>query len=81
MTAAEFKRAFAIADDDTIDLSGVDNNIIMGYGLPGFQPVPVTLEMVAKEIRWHALMMNGKWNSEALEEVRDACRRAFVVVG
>ena len=81
MTAKEFNAAFKIADNDSIDLSDVDNSVIVGYGLSDFKPVYVTLKMVAKEIRYHAMMMNGKWDSEAIQDVRYHARKAFIIVG
>lgn len=81
MTKNEFAAAFKIAKDLSIDLSNVDDSQLYGYGLPGFKPVHVTLEMVAREIRWHALQLNGEWNGEALNEVANLGRRKFIVVG
>lgn len=79
MKAPEFKKAFAIANNPTIDLSQVENDVIIGYGLHGFKPVTITLEMVAKEIRYHALMMNGKWDSRALDEVKTLSKKSFLI--
>jgi hypothetical protein len=81
MTALEFKKAFAIAKDESIDLSGIDNNVIIGYGLSDFKPVTVTLEMVAKEIRWHAQFLFGGWDSEKLNEVKNYGRKSFIIAG
>lgn len=80
MTSQQFSAAFKIASDFSRDLLHIDNNTIHGYGLPGFRPVHVTLEMVAKEIRWHALRFDGQWDAEALQEVASLGRRAFIVV-
>ena len=38
-------------------------------------------EAVAKTIRWQALMMNGEWDAEALNEVAEAGRKNFLVLG
>jgi hypothetical protein len=79
MNKHEAKAAFQIACSD-VDLSNVDNSVIFGYGLPGFIPVAVTLEMVAKEMRHHAMQLNGEWNSEALQEVINCGRRSFIIL-
>jgi hypothetical protein len=87
MTNAEFKRAFAIADQrDTTgqcmhDLSNEDISIFYGCGLRNFQPIVATVRQVASLIRWQALQLNGKWDAEALTEVRDALRRKATIVG
>jgi len=81
MTKHEFTAAFKIANDFSIDLSNVDDSHLYGYGLPDFKPVHVTLEQVAKEIRWAALQFNGEWNGEALDEVAKLGRRNFIVLG
>jgi len=81
MTLQQFQAAFAIAKDFSRDLSSVDDSILYGYGLRDFRPVYTTLEAVAKTIRWQALQMNGEWDAEALNEVADAGRRNFIVLG
>lgn len=81
MTLNEFKAAFALAKDTSLDFSGVDNSNMLGYGLPDFKPVHVTLEAVAKEIRWNAYQFDGTWNADALEEVAKLGRRNFIVLG
>jgi hypothetical protein len=81
MTKTEFAQAFAIAKDSSRDLSNVDTGHMFGYGMYDFVPVHVTLEQVAKEIRWHALQFNGEWNGQALNEVAKCGRRNFIVLG
>lgn len=80
MTLAQFQKAFAIANDTSIDLSTVDDTILFGCGLPRFEPVHTTLEAVAKLIRWQAMQFNGEWNSEALNEVTTIGRRKFMIL-
>jgi hypothetical protein len=79
MTKAEFKQAFAIADSK-VDLSNVDDTVLDGCGLPDFQPVAVTLEAVAKHLRWQARYLNGQWDSEALDECHAILRRKAQIV-
>ena len=81
MTLNQFQQAFAIAKDFNRDLSNVDDSILYGYGLASFKPVHTTLEAVAKTIRWQALMMNGEWDAEALNEVAENGRKNFLVLG
>jgi hypothetical protein len=81
MTLVQFQSAFAIAKDFNRDLSNVDDSILYGYGLNSFKPVYTTLEAVAKTIRWQALQFNGEWDAEALNEVAEAGRRNFLVLG
>lgn len=80
MTTAEFKTAFSIANGPA-DLSAVDLAPFDGFGLPEFKPVTVTLSQVARLIRWQAAQLNGDWNSEMLNEVRDCGRRRFIIAG
>jgi len=80
MTLAQFQKAFAIANDASIDLSNVDDSILFGCGLPRFKPVHTTLEAVAKLIRWQAMQFNGQWNAEALNEVAELGRKNFLIL-
>jgi hypothetical protein len=79
MTKQQFSEALKIAQSDR-DLSDVNNDVILGYGLPDFKPVYVTLEMVAKEIRWHAYSLHGELLSEPLNEVARFARRSFLII-
>lgn len=81
MTLNQFQQAFAIAKDFNRDLSNVDDSTLYGYGLASFKPVHTTLEAVAKTIRWQALMMNGQWDAEALNEVAENGRKNFLILG
>jgi hypothetical protein len=79
MTKQQFSQALKIAKSDQ-DLSNVDNSVIFGYGLPDFKPVHVTLEMVAKEIRWNSFLFDGTICSTALNEVATLGRRNFLII-
>ena len=79
MTKQQFSQALEIAKSDR-DLSNIDNSVIFGYGLPDFKPVHVTLEMVAKEIRWNSFMFSGEICSTALNEVATHGRRNFLII-
>jgi len=80
MTRVEFRKAFELAGTET-DLSKFDLSQFDGFGLPGFQPVTVTLGQVARLLRWQALRFDGSWDMEAAHEVLECGRRRFVVVG
>jgi hypothetical protein len=80
MTLVQFQKAFAIANDVSIDLSNVDDSSLFGCGLPRFKPVHTTLEAVAKMIRWQAMQFNGQWNAEALNEVAEVGRKNFLIL-
>jgi len=80
MTLAQFRKAFAIADDNSIDLSNVDDSTLFGFGLASFKPVPTTLSAVAKVIRHQALQFNGQWDAEALVELTPLARRKFIIL-
>ena len=73
MTSKQFHDAFDIAMSDT-DLENVDMSLLLGFALTTFKPVVVTLEAVAKCIRWQAKQANGQVNAEALLE----CYHFFV---
>ncbi len=78
MTTAEFKEAVEIAAS-SIELNHC-LSIFDGFGLPGFRPITVTLFQVARLIRWQALQINGEWDNEALNDVRNFGRCRFVIV-
>ena len=80
LSLAQFQKAFAIANDASIDLSNVDDSILFGCGLLQFEPVYTTLEAVAKLIRWQAMQFNGEWNAEALNEVTTIGRKKFMIL-
>jgi hypothetical protein len=73
MKASEFAMALAIAKSNT-DLSQIDDSPLFGYGLSDFQPVVVSLEQVAKTIRWQAEYIFGGWDEMEIQNLR----RAFV---
>ena len=81
MTRDELKQATAIAMDRNTDLSNVDDSLFLGFGLPSFKPVNVTLRQVAKLIRWQAVMLNDEIDAQMYDEVAQVGRRKFVVCG
>lgn len=79
MTNAEFKNAAEIAKSNA-DLTGIDTQVLFGYGLAGFAPVAATIEAIAAVIRWDCLMLNGEFDSIALDNLHSIFRRKVMVV-
>lgn len=84
MTKSEFSRAVAIAqsgrDLNIADWMHSGMEIFDGFGLPGFTPVPCTLEELAKLISYQSMQLNGEFDQDALAEVWRN-RRRFMVFG
>lgn len=78
MNKKQFDSAVALAKSDT-DLSLVDDSSLYGCALPDFKPVTITLEMAAKFIRWHCVQLNGQFDGEALNEMRNLSRKRWLV--
>ena len=70
MTAAEFKFCVAVAKDRSVDLSGVDDSALYGFGLPDFVPVHVSIKAVAKCLRWQCCTFAGGWDERQFNEDR-----------
>lgn len=67
MTKNQLDRAMTLARNYEVNLLNVDLSTLEGYGLPNFQPVTVTVEMVAAMIRWQCIMFNGEIVAEELD--------------
>ena len=80
MTTKEFKAAFEIAKSNQ-DLSVYDIDPFHRYCLSDFERVTVTIEQVAKLIRYQARYMSSGWDNIALDEIRMIGRNKFIVVG
>ena len=81
MNKNDFQRAFDVADNKDIDLSGVDMEVLFGCGLPNFEPVTADIRTVAAHLRWQAKLLNGQWDSEALNDCRNILRYKVTMVG
>lgn len=79
MKASEFALAARIARSSQ-DLSTVDDSPLWGCGLPGFVPVFVTVEQVAKFVRYQTVQFNGGIDAEAMAECAKIARKAFLIV-
>lgn len=85
MKAAEFKRAFAIADNphrEEIPLDKLYESLALfdGFALPDFQPVTCRIMDVVALIIWQCAQFNGGWDMAALNEIREAGRKRFLIV-
>lgn len=84
MTKNEFSEAVKLAKDSTRDLSAIDDSIVFGCGLPDFnngQKLVVTLEIVAKFIRWQCQYLGGGWDMEEMQNCFWIAKRKFLLVG
>ncbi len=88
VTNNELSLAVAIAESDqTLDTfvgegsSQALNTTFDGFGLADFEPVTITVRMLASLVRHQCMQMNGEFNSEALNEIATVGRRKFVIVG
>lgn len=79
MNKVEFTDALRIAKDSTIDLIDEELGLMNGYGLPNFEPVSVSTRQVARMIRWQALYLNGGWDVEEINSVRQLGRNRFEI--
>jgi len=79
MTLKEFKQAFEIAKSDK-DLCNVSLDHLFGFGLKTFNPTSTTLDAVAATMRWQALSMNGEWDMEELNAIRECGRKKFLII-
>jgi hypothetical protein len=87
MNKSELDAAMRLAQDKnfrTIDNDGkllVSLEIFDGFALPGYQPKAVTTAQVAALIRWQCFQLNGDIDADALQEIANAGRHRFTVVG
>ena len=79
MNKNEFAAAFKIAKSEK-DLSNVDDSTLWGCGLPEFKPVAVTLDQVAKFIRWQCFTFAGTIDAKELDDCHEIARRKFLCV-
>lgn len=81
MTRQEFQRCFEVAQANDFNRDAVDADVLMGYGLPDFEPVAVTVETVADCMRWQALQFDGNWDQAELSEMQRLFRRRVTLLG
>lgn len=78
MTAAQFKKAFQLAQSDA-EINDDDSNLF-GFGLSDFKPVVTTLGAVAKTIRWQCARFDGTWDMEEAQSIRNHGRKNFIIL-
>lgn len=79
MDKNDFRRAVQLASRPDFSYLDYDDTVLHGIGLPGFQPVTTTIEIVAANLKYHALQFNGQWNSEALNECASYYRHKVTI--
>ena len=80
MTKQELKTAFEVANSEK-ELQQTDLLIFDGFGLPEFEKVNVTIEAVAKLIRWQCIRLDGSVDQEELNTIAEIGKRKFFVIG
>jgi hypothetical protein len=78
MNKAEFQRAFLIAESDK-ELND-DMDVFIGCALRGFEIVYITVESVARLIRWQCRQFDGTWDQEELQSIVSIARNKFTLV-
>lgn len=81
MNKAEMTQALAIAKNPEINLSNEDISLFDGYGLDDFTPVHVTINQVARVIRWQAQYMDGTWDAAEIHMIAHYGRKRFRIIG
>lgn len=77
MTKNQFDAAVKMASEGTF--GDADDTVLHGCGLPDFKPVTVTLAAAARFIAWHCQCLNGSFDSEALNDMRNISRKKWLV--
>lgn len=80
MKKSEFSAAAALAFDPSKSLVDVDYSALYGCGLPSFKPIFVTLEQVAKFIRYQCTYLGGGHDAEELANCADIAREKFTLI-
>ena len=80
MTADQFRAAVAVAMSPC-DLSNVCDIHLHGCGLPSFREAITTIEAVAVLLRWQCQQLNGGWDMDEMQNIKDIARRKFRIVG
>ena len=80
MKASQFAQAASLAKSEA-DFSAIDDSAMYGCALSEFAfPVFVTIEQVAKFIRYQALQLDGKFDAEELASLAGIFRRKFMLI-
>lgn len=78
MTKKELKEILEVAKSQkTLD---EDLSIFDGYGLNDFKRVYVTINQVAKLIRYQAINLNNSIDSKALNDIINIGNKKFIII-
>ena len=82
MTKAEFNRAFQFADSkEETGHDVVDLDVLDGCAFPDFQPVTVTVPLMASWLRWQAKRFDGTWDPQELNQCAEIARKKISLIG
>ena len=81
MTKQELTEAFELAQTPSEECDWSALSIFEGFGLPDFKPVHCTKWAVSRLIRYQCLYIGGGWDYKALNDLADAGRRNFNIMG
>ena len=80
VNTVQFNQAFELAKAK-VELLDVDFGLFDGCAYPDFEPVTCTIKQVAALMRWQARYLNGNWDMEEINDIREVGRAKFMVVG
>lgn len=76
----DFNKALAIAQAD-VKIDPVMHPIdpMFGCGCSDFEPIEITLEQMARHIRWQAAFMDGTWDYDEINSCKVIAKRVFLL--
>lgn len=81
MNKKELSQAFQIAKSDVeLDHNNASIDPFDGFGLEGFETVYVTLNQIARLIRYQCFCMDGSIDNEAFQEIAYFGKKRFMVI-
>ena len=81
MTKNELKEAFAMAQRGEAYIEVGEMALFDGFGLKDFAPICCTMRQLAGLIVWQCQTFAGTWDMEAFNEIAEAGKRKFTIVG
>jgi hypothetical protein len=78
MTRQQLQRAFQIAKQRNSKYDSLDWAV--GFGLSDYEPMHITVEMLANLISYQCACLDGSWDQAALNEIAEHGKRKFVVI-
>ncbi|MFA7219020.1 MAG: hypothetical protein WC119_00645 [Synergistaceae bacterium] len=81
MKKSELSKALEIAKSD-IKLDEQNASLVPfdGFGLKDFEPVYVTLNQIARLIRWQCICLDGSIDNDNFQDIAYAGKRKFMVI-